>query len=189
MLDGWKQAETTVRALTTGVSVPILRGSFGHLPSRLCLSSQAEHDYVLALERAGIIVRRRALANHRHFFLHEPKLRLVFDGRRINSRGPQPPALQMSRHYQYAALAARFRFAAKFDLRDFFFNTRLAPELHPLFGFRCSVGDFCWTRTPFGWCWSPHFADSIAEDIVTHLRSLGIVVIHYCDDFCIFADY
>jgi len=188
VLAGWKQAETTVKALTTGVSVPILRGSFGHLPSRLCLRSQAERVYVLGLERAGIIIRRRALANHRHFFLHEPKLRLVFDGRRINSRGPRPPALQMSRHYQYSAFAARYRFAAKFDLRDFFFNCRLSPALYSLFGFRCSLGDFCWTRTPFGWCWSPHFADSIAEDIVRHLRSLGIVVLHYCDDFTVFAD-
>jgi hypothetical protein len=143
---------------------------------------------VTGLVRAGIIVPGRARFSHRHFFVTEPKLRLVFDGRRLNARCPEPPSFEMSRHHQYSALAARYRFAAKFDLKDFFFNVRLAAHLRPLFGFRCSAGDFCWARTPFGWNWSPYFADCIASDLVRHLRSLGFEVIHYCDDFTVFAD-
>jgi hypothetical protein len=177
-----------VRALTVGVDVPVFSKSFGHLPPRLRLRSQDEINYVQGLVRAGILCPGRALFNHRHFFLREPKLRLVFDGRRINSRVPVPPVLRMSRHHEYSALASRYRFSAKFDLRDFFFNGRLASRMHRFFGFRCSLGDFMWTRFPFGWNWSPSLADSIAQDIVRHLRSLGIVVVHYCDDFTIFAD-
>jgi hypothetical protein len=125
---------------------------------------------------------------HRHFFLHDPKPRLIFDGRRLNRRSAAAPWFQATDHQTFAAYCSRYRYAAKFDFRSFYFNIRLHPELWQFFGFRCSLGDFVWTRAPFGWSWSASFAHDLAEAVVQYLRSFGIVALHYMDDVVIFAD-
>jgi len=146
-----------------------------------------ERRYVLALLRDGILVRRRAVFNHRHFFLRSPKPRLIFDGRRLNARSAAPPWFRATDHRTFAALCSRYRYAAKFDFAHFYFNLRLHPELWQYFGFRCDLGEFSWTRCPFGWSWSASYAHDLAEAAVAYLSSLGIIAFHYMDDVVIFG--
>ena len=57
-----------------------------------------------------------------------------------------------------------------------------------LFGFRTSMGNFVWNRLPFGFAHSAVQANELADAICSHLRSLGIDVVHYMDDFTVFGD-
>jgi hypothetical protein len=57
-----------------------------------------------------------------------------------------------------------------------------------LFGMRTSIGDFVWTRAPFGWSHSPYNAHLLADALCDYLRSLGMEVDHFSDDFQVYAD-
>ena len=184
----WIKAESLRASVSTGVRVDIDFSRRGHLPARLRCRDESERNYIQALVRDGIIIPGRARFCHRHFFLRAPKPRLIFDGRRLNRRSIRPPWFYMTSHTEFARYCRRYKYAAKFDFKNFYFNLRLRPELWSLFGFRTDLGDFLWTRAPFGWAWSASFANDLAEAVVDFLRSLGVVCLHYMDDLVIFAD-
>lgn len=184
----WLTDSRVLDFMTNGASVVINFANKGHIPPVLHLDS-AETEYVRALVRDGVLEPGRAAFNHRHRFIRQgAKLRLIFDGRRLNARCPEPPSFQMLSHRALANLAGRFSFAAKFDFRSFFFNVPLAGSIRQFFGLRCDIGDFRWARAPFGWSWSPFFADLLCQSVVSHLRSLGIEIHAYMDDLIIFAN-
>lgn len=184
----WLDNDFVRSFMANGVSVPLSFSSKGNIPPALQLSG-SEADYVRALLRDGIIEPGRAEFNHQHYFLRQGhKLRLIFDGRRLNSRCADPPRFAMTSHQDISRLANQYRWAAKFDFRAFFFNVPLAADFRRFFGFRCSLGDFRWTRMPFGWSWSPFFADQLAQSVVSYLRSIGVEARAYVDDVVIFAN-
>src|ERR1035438_9147100 len=94
----------------------------------------------------------------------------------------------MLSHPELSRLSARYSWCAKFDLANFYWNLRLDPSVVHLFGLRTNLGDFVWNRLPFGFSHSAHQSHLLAESICLHLRSLGMYVWHYMDDFCVFAD-
>jgi len=153
------------------------------------VSLSDERLYIDALSRDGIISPGKPIFSHRHFFVRSGgKLRLIFDGRRLNARCSPPPVFPMLSHVDLAAICSRFSWAAKFDLANFYFNLRINPALANLFGLRTSMGDFVWNRMPFGFSHSAFHAHELADAICAHLRSLGINVWHYMDDFIVFGE-
>jgi len=190
VLDGsWNHSAHLRGTLGTGFNIYVHTEHLGHLPSRLRFNDHDERGYVEALLRDGVISRGSPVFSHKHFFVRQgSKLRLIFDGRRINARCPEPPSFDMLSHHELAALAARYEWAAKFDLANFYWNLRLCPSIRHLFGFRSEIGDFVWNRMPFGFSHSAHESHLLAGEICSHLRSLGIEVVHFMDDFIVFAD-
>ncbi len=185
-LGDWAKSDVARGVAGSGIFVPI-SACFGHLPSVLRLVSVEQCEYIKALVKAGILAPGRALVSHRHFFMTGRKLRLIFDGRRINARSGTPPSFHMTSHAEFAALCSQYSYAAKFDFQSFYFNFSLHPDIRKFFGLRCSLGDFTWTRLPFGWSWSAFFAHSVAADLVAHLASQGLVIAHYMDDVIVFG--
>jgi len=179
-----------VRAtLRSGFSCPIDTTHLGHLPGKLHVNANDEAQYLQSLIRDDIISPARPVFSHKHFFVRQNgKLRLIFDGRRVNSRSPEPPLFAMLSHLELSRLAGRYSWCAKFDLANFYWNLRLDPKIRHLFGLRTSMGDFVWNRLPFGFSHSAHQSHELAEAICEHLRSFGFHVWHYMDDFCVFAD-
>jgi hypothetical protein len=186
-LGDWSKSDVCRGVAGDGIFIPISPG-FGHLPSVLRLVAPEQIEYIRALVLAGILAPGRALVSHRHFFASGSKPRPIFDGRRINARSGVPPSFHMTTHAEFSALCSQFSYAAKFDFRSFYFNFKLHPDIRRFFGLRCSIGDFTWTRLPFGWSWSAFFAHSVAADLVAHLAAKGIVIAHYMDDVVIFGN-
>lgn len=183
----WLQDSRVANNISSGLFLHINDSRLGHIPPRLRLDSPDELAYIQALVEAGVLIPGRAKWNHRHFFSRQGKLRLIFDGRRLNSHVDEPEHFNMPRYSEYADYARRFSFAAKFDFRSFYFNNRLHPSLYHLFGIRTSIGDFCWTRTPFGFNHSAFHAHLLSQQLLMHLRSLGLHCIAYMDDFVVFG--
>lgn len=190
VLEGqWLRNEALRSVITNGFSCGVDTRHLGHLPSKLRVSNFDEQQYISALLRDGVISLGQSIFSHRHFFLRNGgKLRLIFDGRRLNSRVSEPHAFPMLSHRDLASSCARRSWAAKFDLANFYWNIRLHPSIRHLFGLRTSVGNFVWNRLPFGFSHSALQSHHLAEAICLHLRTLGIDVVHYMDDFIVFAD-
>lgn len=185
----WNSSPAVSATLRSGFSCWINTDHLGHLPSRLKIVANDETLYMQSLIRDEIITPGKPVFSHHHFFVRQNgKLRLIFDGRRVNARSPEPPSFAMLSHAELSRHCGRYSFAAKFDLANFYWNLRLAPSMVHLFGLRTSMGDFLWNRLPFGFSHSAHQSHLLAESICLHLRSLGINVWHYMDDFCVFAD-
>jgi hypothetical protein len=185
----WLHNEALRKVLIDGFRCQIDTRSFGHLPSKLVILSADERRYIYALLRDGVISRGDTIFSHRHFFCRDGgKLRLIFDGRRINARCAVPPVFPMLSHCELAAICGKRSWAAKFDLASFYWNIRLDPSMRHLFGFRTNLGNFVWNRLPFGFSHSAFQSNELAEAICLHLRSLGIDVYHYMDDFIVFGD-
>jgi len=108
VLDGsWNHSAHLRGTLGTGFNIYVHTEHLGHLPSRLKFNDHDERGYVEALLRDGVISRGSPVFSHKHFFVRQgSKLRLIFDGRRINARCPGPPSFDMLSHHELAALAA-----------------------------------------------------------------------------------
>jgi hypothetical protein len=185
----WLRNEALRSVVVDGFECSVDVRHLGHLPSKLRVSKLDEQQYISALLRDGVISPGRPTFSHRHFFLRDGgKLRLIFDGRRLNARVAAPAPFPMLSHRELAGICSRRTWAAKFDLANFYWNIRLKPSVRHLFGLRTSVGNFVWNRLPFGFSHSALQSHGLAEAICSHLRSLGVDVVHYMDDFVVFAD-
>jgi hypothetical protein len=185
----WLQNDSLRSVLRDGYTCGVDTRSLGHLPSKLRVVHSDERQYISSLLRDGVISVGQPTFSHHHFFLRERgKLRLIFDGRRLNSRVSEPPLFPMISHRDLAGVCARRSWCAKFDLANFYWNIRLHHSVRHLFGLRTSMGNFVWNRLPFGFSHSAAQSHELAEAICVYLRSLGIDVHHYMDDFVVFAD-
>jgi hypothetical protein len=79
---------------------------------------------------------------------------------------------------------------AKYDLRDFFWNLKVAPCDQGLFGL-IHPGTkelMVHSRLPFGYKDSPRIACKVSEAVAEYLRTLGVNCKVFVDDFAIAAD-
>ena len=69
------------------------------------------------------------------------------------------------------------------DLKDGFHHVPILPNFRDYFGFQWRGVYYRWAVLPFGWCNSPYFFGKVLKPVVTFLRSQGIRIVLYVDDF------
>ena len=75
------------------------------------------------------------------------------------------------------------------DLKDGFHHIKVHMEHRTYFGFQSRGIYYQWTVLPYGHSCSPYLFCKILRHVVTYLRSQGIRVVLYVDDFLIMAQY
>ena len=73
------------------------------------------------------------------------------------------------------------------DLKNGFFHIPVSSELQDLLGFSFEHIYYKWTVLPFGHCCSPYFFTNTLRPVITYLRSKGIRVVVYVDDFIVLS--
>ena len=111
-------------------------------------------------------------------------LRLCVDYRGLNSisiknRSPLPSIAEMRNRLEGA------RFFSKLDLRDGYYNLRMAADDIHKTAFKCRYGHFEFTVVPFGLTNAPGVFSSFMNHILRDV--LDIFVISYLDDILIFS--
>ena len=71
------------------------------------------------------------------------------------------------------------------DLKNGFFHIPVNLEHQELLGFNFDQKYYKWTVLPFGHCCSPYFFTKTLRPVISYLRSRGIRVVVYVDDFIV----
>ena len=123
----------------------------------------------------------------RIFLVVKPdKLRLCFDLRHLNSFVvPAPCRYEGLPHLQH--LARRDDWMFSFDLKDGFYHIPIAPEHRRFFTFDLQGTRFQFTTLCFGWNRSPWTFTKVMRVVVKHLRSRGLRLLPYVDDFLVLS--
>lgn len=74
------------------------------------------------------------------------------------------------------------------DIKDGFYHVPLSKNAQQYMGFMFDNQKYTWCKLPFGLCVSPYFFCKTLRPIVTYLRSIGIKISVYVDDFIIAAN-
>ena len=99
----------------------------GRCPKRLILESPDEIAYIKAMVKAGVLLHGRALFCSRHFFLRtQDKLRLIFDGRKLNDAVKKPPRFNMKSHKTIRDYCQNDGWTCGADLKNMYFSVHLA---------------------------------------------------------------
>ena len=115
------------------------------------------------------------------------KLRACHDySRGINQHVPQWP-FSLPRVWDVRKYIGRGSYFAKYDISDGFWLVPIAERSQKYLGLRHPLSGrlMVSTRLPFGYALSPAIFCEITEAIAQRLRTLGVQVIVYCDDFLI----
>ena len=124
-----------------------------------------------------------------HFFTYKPgKLRLVFNGKKLNHAVKPPPKFNMKSHAALQRLAAHNAFHAADDLKNHFFSTKIAEGSRKYFGINTPQGTFRYTSLLFGFNWSPFIAHVCVDQVCKRAIKAGFAVTYYLDDFHYFGD-
>ena len=108
--------------------------------------------------------------------------RLITDLRHLNSQCKVP-------HYRNEDIRDTAKFVKtgdKFvtaDLKDGFFHVPVAREHRDYLGFCYKNVYYRWKVLPFGLCCSPYYFCKIVRPVIAYLRSIGLRVTVYVDDF------
>lgn len=160
----------------------------GKKPRPMRLEPGPETDYVRQLIADGILERGHTVFCVPHFFVYQPgKLRLIFNGKKLNRASKKPPPFNMKSHQAIQRLAARFSWHAADDLKNHFFSTKIAESSRKFFGFATPFGTFRYTSLPFGFSWSPFIAHVCVDEVCKRAIEAGFHVTHYLDDFHYFG--
>ena len=74
------------------------------------------------------------------------------------------------------------------DIKDGFFHVPVASEHRDYFGFSYKGLYYRWKVLPFGLCCSPYYFSKVVRPVITYLRSIGLRVTVYVDDFLLAAE-
>ena len=74
-------------------------------------------------------------------------------------------------------------FMAKIDMQDAYFGIPIHPEHQKFLGFEAAGKHFCFTALPFGLCTAPRVYTKVMRPVAALLRSFGIRIIVYLDDW------
>lgn len=189
LVDGpWNQNSHVSRWIKEGLSFSIDENKRGKAPRRLDCSNPTEAEYIRQLVRDGILVEQEPRFSVPHFFLRRgSKLRLIFNGKRLNAAVKTPPHFSMKSHATIAALAQSSDWHASDDLSNMFFSLKLSKNMWPMFGLKTNIGNFCYTALPFGFSWAPFCAHVAVDQICQRAIERGHKVTHYLDDFHYFG--
>jgi len=185
----WCQSDHVETLVTKGFSISVDITKRGKAPPVLRCKNDAETAYIQQMIDDGILERGPVDFCTPHFFIYKPgKLRLIFNGKKLNSAVKTPPKFNMKSHATRARMTQEYKFHASDDLRNMFYSNIIAPESRPHFGIRTSLGTFRYTRMPFGFSWSPFVAHISSDEIAKRAIEAGHAVTHYLDDFDYFGN-
>lgn len=114
------------------------------------------------------------------------KLRLIFDLRHLNGHVENKQF-----HYEdinsVLSLIDHNDKLVTIDVRDGFYHVPISKHSQQFLGFEFDGKTYKWCRLPFGLCVSPYFFCKTIKPIVSYLRSIGVKVSVYVDDFIVSA--
>ena len=117
----------------------------------------------------------------------EKKYRLIHDLREVNEHC-------QSSSFVYEDIRAVKKCVKKgdklvtLDLKNGFHHIPIHPEYKDYFGFNWNDQFYRWNVLPFGWCNSPYFFGKTLKPVVQYLRSQGVRIVLYVDDFLILGE-
>ena len=79
-------------------------------------------------------------------------------------------------------------FFAKIDLKNAYYSVPVRPEDRNWFRFTWQGGHYRFTCLPQGFSPAPRIFTKLLKPIFSHFRSVGIITIHYLDDFIFLSD-
>jgi len=184
----WNRSTHVSSLIRNGFSISVDANLRGKSPRRLELASERQREYISQMVKDGILVKQDPVFSVPHFFLERgEKLRLIFDGRKLNGACKKPPRFNMKSHAAIAALSRGARWHAADDLSNMFFSIKLSEASRPFFGLKTVEGNYCYTALPFGFSWAPFMAHIAVDQIAQRAIEAGHAVTHYLDDFHYFG--
>lgn len=184
----WNRSQHVRTLITKGFSISVNENMRGKAPPSLICHSDHERDYIAQMVADGVIEEGPARFCVPHFFLYKTgKVRLIFDGRKLNSAVAQPPRFNMKSHKTIASLAASNDWHAADDLKNMFFSIAISEQSRPFFGLRVEGKTYVYRKLPFGFSWSPFIAHIAVDEIAKRAIEKGFKVTHYLDDFHYFG--
>lgn len=183
------RSKTVQTMLSTGISLTLNNWCPDVDCQPLIPQSPAEEAYIEGLIKSQVIA---ICPNPKfvtpHFFRRLPgKLRIIFDGRRLNKRLKEPPYFRPVSVHSLLNQASKARTFAKIDLRDAFFAIRVNQKTKPWICLNYKGKIYHYNRVPFGLSWSPFFCHIYTEELREIIVDAfpGIRMSHYLDDFWI----
>ena len=114
------------------------------------------------------------------------KLRLVTDLRHVNSFSNAPKIKYEDINTVIKVVQPNDNMVTA-DLQNGFFHVPVHRDHQTLLGFEFKSKYYTWSVLPFGHNCSPFYFVKLLRPVVTFLRSLGIRIVLYVDDFILFA--
>lgn len=114
------------------------------------------------------------------------KLRLITDLRRLNSHCDVPKYRNEDIRDTVKLLQPSDYFVST-DIRDGFFHIPVHKDFRKYLGFKWNGIYYSWNVLVFGLCCSPYYFNKIVRPVITYLRSLGLRVTVFVDDFLLAA--
>lgn len=190
LVDGpWNKNSHVSKWIKEGLSFSIDENKRGKAPRRLNCDNPTEKAYILQMVEDGILVEQEPRFSVPHFFLRRgSKLRLIFNGKKLNGAVKAPPHFKMKSHSTIAALCQSSDWHASDDLSNMFFSLKLSKNMYPMFGLKTNIGNYCYTALPFGFSWAPFVAHVAVDQICQRAIEEGFKVTHYLDDFHYFGE-
>jgi hypothetical protein len=136
LLDGsWNHSSHVSKIISTGFKISVDINQRGKAPPPLRFAHPAEAAYVEQLISDGILEEGEVSFTVPHFFIRKPgKLRLIFNGIRLNRACKKPPKFNMKSHSTIGRLCAVNSFHAADDLSNMFFSNKIAESHRKYFG-------------------------------------------------------
>ena len=190
LIDGsWNRSKHVSKLISTGFTIKVDITKRGKAPPPLRCKDAAEVAFVDQMVSDGILEEGPVEWTVPHFFIRKPgKLRLIFDGRRLNAAIKKPPKFNMKSHATIQKLVSKFAYHAADDLSNMFFSNKIAEPCRKYFGIRLKDGRILrYTSMPFGFAWSPFIAHIGVDEICKRAIEAGHAVTHYLDDFHYFG--
>ena len=120
----------------------------------------------------------------------DPQLRrLVVDGRPVNKRIAKPQPFSLVNPHKLATMlkVSNARFAQQTDLKGYFHQFPLSPEVSKYFCVQAGGRWFRWARLPMGFAYAPYIAQNTSEIFLGPiLNKWGVV---YLDDIFVWGAY
>ena len=114
--------------------------------------------------------------------------RLVTDLRHLNSFS-SPPKFKYEDINSVIKVTRPKDYMVSCDLKDGFFHIPVHEDHRTLLGFKYKSTYYTWNVLPFGHNCSPFYFSKILRPVVTYLRSIGLRLVLYVDDFILFARF
>jgi hypothetical protein len=115
------------------------------------------------------------------------KYRLIIDLRHLNKHCEAPRFVNEDIR-TVKQLIKKNDYLATIDLKDGFLHVPIAVDDRDLLGFCWKGCYYRFTRLPFGLCVSPYIFAKLVRPVVTYLRSLGLRVVAFVDDFILMSE-
>lgn len=112
--------------------------------------------------------------------------RLVTDLRFLNSHC-EPPKFKYEDINSVIKITQPKDYMITADLKDGFHHIPVHKDHQLLLGFKFKSIYYTWSVLPFGHNCSPYYFTKILRPVVTYLRSVGLRIVLYVDDFILFA--